>query len=113
MKVDKLQKLLPYDWQIVNELNRDITDDEYAVCLSWISFINWTLGFKSRNDMKDIVKNMASISKDAKLDFCHFFGLGDEKIGTIYINKSYDQISRDFNKAKQAKKFIPKLEGVN
>lgn len=109
----KLQKLLPYDWRIVNKLDRDITADEYAVSISWISFINWTMAFRSRNDMKEIVKAMASISKDAKLDFCHFFGLGNEEIGTIYINKTHGQLDRDIRKAKQAKKFIPELQGVD
>ena len=112
-KVSKLQKLLPYDWRIVNELKRELTDDEYAVCVSWLAFMDWTLAFRSRKDVKEIVKSMASISKEAKIDFCHFFGLGDEKAGTIYINRSHGQVQRDLRNAKSAVKYIPDLEGVN
>jgi len=112
-KVSKLQKLLPYDWRIVNELDRELTDDEFAVCVSWLSFMDWTIAFRNRKYVKEIVKSMASISKDAKLDFCHFFGLGNEDVGTIYITRSHGQLQRDLTKAKSAVKYIPNLEGVN
>lgn len=111
-KVSKLQGLLPYDWRIVNELDRELTGDEYAVCISWISFMNWALVFRSQN-MKEIVKPMASISKDAKLDFCNFFGLGNDEVKTIYINKNEGCIQRDTYKAKEAKNQLLQLEGVN
>ena len=109
-KVSKLQKLLPYDWRIVNELKRELTDDEFAVCVSWISFINSSLFSK---DKVFLPKPFYNISQDAKIDFLSFGGWGDSEFTTIYINKSSNTLKRNIQLAKDNKKTLNKLEGVN
>ena len=107
-KVSKLQKLLPYDWRIVNELKRELTADEYAVCVSWLAFMN--LSIEKKNSYY-VARPCVNISKNAQLDFLNFWGLGDEEVKTIYINKaSSKSIRNDERNGMESKK---KLNSLN
>lgn len=106
----KLQKLLPYDWRIVNELDRDINADEYAVCISFIAFLNGSIVNK---DKLYLPKAYFNISKDAKLDLVDFGGFRESQFITIYINKSYSMQKKLYKYASECKKQINKLQGVN
>jgi hypothetical protein len=109
-KVSKLQKLLPYDWRIVNELKRDLTADEYAVAVSWLA--NFSISLDKR-DRFYLGRYFVNISKDTQLDFLNFAGWGDEKVKTIYINKcSKKRTANDYYYGKESAKRITKLDGV-